>query len=246
MPARVFHRVATLAWLLLLTACMAMPDDGVTQRPMSEFEQRLDRLGVDLTLPPGKAILVNVPAYELVAFDNGVPVMRSRIIVGSPVNPTPILDTAVSRVTFRPTWRPTPDMIKTGEYEDKLWPPGADNPLGLAAVRLDPGMLIYLHDTNRRDLFNRKGRAMSHGCIRVERWDGLIAWILDRDLDWVNTMAAAPPSREIPAPAIPVLIRYLRVFPAADGTVYKHHDIYGLEGEQQQVQVPQGLDMGMN
>lgn len=240
MPMRVIHRLGLLAALLALAACVQTGsgiavDDGVTRRPMSEFELRLRDLGVPLVLPAGKAILVNVPAYELVAFEDGVPVMRSRIIVGSPRNPTPLVDTHVSRVTFRPTWRPTPDMVESGEYEDKVWPPGRNNPLGLAAVRLDPGMLVYLHDTNRRDLFQREGRAMSHGCIRVERWDELIAWILERDPDWVRQMGEAPPSKEVPAPRIPVLIRYLRVFPAWDGTVYKHHDIYGLDAPAAQV-----------
>lgn len=240
MHRRAFSRLAFMASLWGLSGCVpatttSSSDENVTRRPISDFEKRLDRLGVPLQMPPGKAILVNVPAYELIAFENGVPVLRSRVIVGTPKNPTPIIDTHVSRVTFRPTWRPTPDMIETGEYEDKLWPPGRNNPLGLAAVRLQPGMLVYLHDTNARHLFERQGRAMSHGCIRVQRWDELIAWILERDLDWVRTMAESPPSKEVPAEKIPVLIRYLRVFPSADGNVYKHPDIYGLEVDGSQV-----------
>ncbi|WP_165910110.1 L,D-transpeptidase family protein [Rhodovulum bhavnagarense] len=239
MPLRFTYRFLLLVMLGLTAACTPLQPgvsamDEPPSRALSEFEQLMKRLGSPLVLPSGKAILVNVPAYELVAFEDGVPVMRSRIIVGSPRNPTPLVDTHVSRVTFRPTWRPTPDMIEFENYEDKVWPPGRNNPLGLAAVRLDPGMLVYLHDTNQRGLFARDGRALSHGCIRVQRWDELIAWIVERDLDWVRAMAETPPSKEVQAPAIPVLIRYLRVFPAADGTVYKHHDIYGLEPEPDQ------------
>lgn len=236
MSLRVFFRLGLLAALWLLAACVPVTttlssDDAVVERPPSQFEILLDTLGISLGLPAGKAIVVNVPSYELIAFEDGVPVFRSRVIVGTPQNPTPLIDTYVSRVTFRPTWRPTPDMIATGEYEDKVWPPGRSNPLGLAAVRLQPGMLVYLHDTNARHLFERTGRAMSHGCIRVQRWDELIAWILDRDLAWVQQMAEAPPSKEVPAKPIPVLIRYLPIFPAEDGMIYKHFDIYDLEGQ---------------
>ena len=182
-----------------------------------------------MSLPPGRAILVNVPAQELMAFEDGAPVLRSRIIVGTPWNPTPLIDTYTTRVTFRPSWRPTPDMVESGEYVDHVRPPGLDNPLGLAAIRLEPELLIYLHDTNQRHLFGREARALSHGCIRVQRWDELIAWLLDRDIAWVRQMADTPLSQEVPAPRVPVLIRYLTVFPGEDGRALRHPDIYGLE-----------------
>ena len=235
MPTPRRHILAAIAGLLLVSACAATGGGPSTQSaasapPRSEFQTRLDALGIPLTLPPGRAILVNVPAYELVAFEDGVPVLRSRIIVGTPTNQTPLIDTYTTRVTFRPSWRPTPDMIESGEYPDQIRAPGIDNPLGLAAVRLEPGLLIYLHDTNQRHLFDREMRALSHGCIRVQRWDDLIAWLLDRDVEWVRQMSALPPSKETPAPQVPVLIRYLPVFPAADGRVLQHPDIYGLAG----------------
>jgi murein L,D-transpeptidase YcbB/YkuD len=226
--------VAGIASLLLLAACVVegsspSPTGPRADAPMSAFQARLDNLGIPLTLPPGRAILVNVPAYELIAFEDGTPVLRSRIIVGTPSNPTPLIDTYTTRVTFRPSWRPTPEMVASGEYRDEVRPPGLNNPLGLAAVRLEPGLLVYLHDTNQRQLFDRERRALSHGCIRVQRWEDLIAWLLDRDVDWVRQMAGAPPSKEVPAPQVPVLIRYLTVFPAEDGQVLRHPDIYGLE-----------------
>ena len=64
----------------------------------------------------GRAILVNIPSYELIAFEDGKPVMRSRVIVGKPATPTPIMETETSVVRFRPTWTPTPDMIRSGKY----------------------------------------------------------------------------------------------------------------------------------
>lgn len=220
--------------VLAVAACTA-PDnvfgsgEGAPPAPRSDFQVLLDRNGIPLTLPRGRAILVNIPHFELVAFEDGEPVLRSRIIVGTPRNPTPLVDTHTTRVTFRPSWRPTPSMVASGEYTDVVRPPGVDNPLGLAAVRLEPGLLIYLHDTNQRHLFDREMRALSHGCIRVEKWQALIAWLLGQSEAWVGRMAETPPTREVPAPEVPVLIRYLPAFPAADGRIMRFPDIYGLE-----------------
>jgi murein L,D-transpeptidase YcbB/YkuD len=215
--------------LFLLIASLG----GVAAQPdaRSTFQARLETLGIPLKLPPGKAILVNIPAFELIAFEDGEPVLRSRVIVGAPWHRTPRIDTHVSRVTFRPSWRPTPSMVARGEYADRVRPPGPDNPLGLAAVRLEPGLLIHLHDTNQRHLFAERDRALSHGCVRVQRWDALIAWILDRDVAWVREMAEHPPTKEVPAEPIPVLIRYLTVFPDADGAVIRHPDVYDLAAD---------------
>ena len=219
---------------VVLVACNASgpyltSGDGAPPGAASAFQKRLDAAGIPLTLPTGRAILVNIPHFELVAFEDGEPVLRSRIIVGTPWNRTPRIDTFTTRVTFRPSWRPTPAMIASGEYRDEVRPPGENNPLGLAAVRLEPGLLVYLHDTNQRHLFDREMRALSHGCIRVQRWEALIAWLLGQSEDWVRQMAEAPPTKEVEAPMVPVLIRYLTTFPAEDGALQQFPDIYGLE-----------------
>jgi murein L,D-transpeptidase YcbB/YkuD len=194
---------------------------------ISAFSASLEALDLRETWPKtGKAILVNVPGYELIALEDGEPVLRSRVIVGSTRNPTPIMETYTSVVRFRPTWRPTPSMIASGEYEDYVRRPGRNNPLGLAAVRLEPGMLIYLHDTNRRDLFDRERRAMSHGCIRVERWDEVIAWLLEIDLAEVEMQANSGRTHDVALPPIPVLVRYHTAFPDDEGRIVQHDDVY--------------------
>jgi murein L,D-transpeptidase YcbB/YkuD len=146
--------------------------------------------------------------------------------VGTPWNRTPVRRTYVTSVRFRPTWRPTPSMIASGEYEDKVWPPGARNPLGLAAIRFEPGMLVYMHDTNRRGLFDTEARALSHGCVRTEQWDRFAAWLLDEDLAQIHAWADGRRTFDAPTPVVPVMIRYYTAFPGPDGRLEHYPDIY--------------------
>lgn len=209
--------------LAILFACHA-------KATPNDFQRQLDQAGIAYQVPQkGKAILVNIPAFELIAFEDGVPVLRSRVIVGAPWHRTPRLKTFVSAVRFRPTWRPTPSMIASGEYTDRVRPAGENNPLGLAAVRLAPGMLIYLHDTNRRELFAQDNRALSHGCVRVQRWDDLVAFVLDIDLTQVHELANGRYTFDAPAPPIPVTLGYFTRFPNEAGQIVRYPDIYGLK-----------------
>jgi murein L,D-transpeptidase YcbB/YkuD len=210
-----------------LFLALALPAAAIAATP--RFQAALDALGVPLTLPPsGKAIVVNIPAFELIAFEDAEPVLRSRVIVGTPWHRTPVMTTRTTSVRFRPTWRPTPSMIASGEYRDRVWPPGPENPLGLAAVRLEEGLLVYLHDTNRRDLFDREYRALSHGCVRVQAWDELVAFVLDADLAAVHALANGRSTTDVPSePPIPVILGYYRVFPDDAGRPVAYDDVYG-------------------
>ena len=213
-----------MALLVVLTFC-AVP--ATTSADV--FQTKLDKAGIPYRVPPtGKAILVNIPAFELIAFEDGVAVLRSRVIVGAPWHRTPRLETYVSAVRFRPTWRPTPSMVASGEYKNRVWPAGRNNPLGLAAVRLQPGLLVYLHDTNHREKFDQDNRALSHGCVRVQQWDELIAFILGMDLAEVHRLANGRRTFDAPAPPIPVTLGYFTRFPDAAGNIIDHPDIYRL------------------
>lgn len=216
-----------LASIIVILMLSLLPQG--THAGAKSFQALLDRAGADFQVPTsGKAVLVNIPAFELVAFEDGAPVLRSRVIVGAPWHRTPRLETFVSAVRFRPTWRPTPSMIASGEYSDYVRPPGEKNPLGLAAVRLAPGLLVYLHDTNRRDLFAKENRALSHGCVRVERWAELVAFVLDMNIKRVLELANGRRTFDAPAPPIPVTLGYFTRFPDESGQVVAFPDIYKL------------------
>lgn len=173
----------------------------------------------------GRAILVNVPSAELIAFENGEPVLRSKVIVGKRRTPTPIMDTETSVVRFRPTWTPTPRMVREG-YRPGTRRGGKGNPLGYLAIRLEPGMLIYLHGTNKPQLFERERRALSHGCVRVQKWDEVAAWVLETDVEEVRRRAFGRRTHDVGTNNVPVIIGYHLDFPNADGEMVTYPDVY--------------------
>jgi murein L,D-transpeptidase YcbB/YkuD len=111
--------------------------------------------------------------------------------------------------------------------------PGGENPLGQVKFALPNRFDIYLHDTPQRELFQRRDRALSHGCIRVERAADLAAYTLQWDTSRVRE-AMVPDGREEwerrvePARKVPVYILYLTAF-WRDGKLHFRDDIYGMD-----------------
>ena len=222
---------AGLAFAALLGACATAPQPSAA----------IAHIAVPAAPPPpmfldgpyervplkGKAILVNIPSYELVAFEDGEEAFRKRVIVGTPKNPTPALIAETSVVRFRPSWTPTPEMIRDEGLSPETRPPGKGNPLGLMAIRLDPGLLVYLHGTNSPKLFGRNERALSHGCIRVENVEEVAAWVLGTSVDDVNRHANGRRTFDMGTDGVPVLIRYHTRFPDATGVMREYADVYG-------------------
>ena len=68
-----------------------------------------------------------------------------------------------------------PDTINWNRYSRDKLPfkfkqgSGNGNALGKFKFIFDNGSSIYLHDTNNRNGFNLSNRAISHGCVRVEK-----------------------------------------------------------------------------
>lgn len=68
-----------------------------------------------------------------------------------------------------------PDTIQWSNYSREKLPyqfkqgSGNGNALGKFKFIFDNGSSIYLHDTNNKNGFNRANRAISHGCVRVEK-----------------------------------------------------------------------------
>jgi murein L,D-transpeptidase YcbB/YkuD len=97
--------------------------------------------------------------------------------------------------------------------------------LGLLKFETDSSQNIYLHDTNERNLFARAARARSSGCIRVERWRELAAWMVDTDVSGVEHKVATRKTFFEATPKVPVFIVY-QLADVQDGHVVFYPDIY--------------------
>lgn len=186
----------------------------------------LSRHGIRIAIPSqGKFILVNIPSFELIALQDGTPVVRSRVVVGRPVTPTPELQSSMFAVKFNPSWMPTPSMIRNEGA--RYVPPGPRNPLGAILFELDNNQLIFLHDTNDKTLFSRPQRALSHGCVRVEQARSLAAWALGVSEREIDTMISRGTTYSVPlSEQIKISFIYYSRFPDARGQVVIHPDIY--------------------
>ena len=110
---------------------------------------------------------------------------------------TKIFDTKLNQVVLNPNWI-VPELIRVEEISVKVQEsptyleennfkqigellvqgPGATNPLGTVKFSLESTDSIYLHDTDKRWLFNEVVRDFSHGCIRVDEPAKLAKFIL--------------------------------------------------------------------
>jgi murein L,D-transpeptidase YcbB/YkuD len=195
--------------------------------PPSAYVSMLRAQGIEANIPSsGKVILVNIPSFELIALQDGTPVLRSRVVVGRPVSTTPELQSSIYAVRFNPAWTPTPLMIRNEGLH--YMPPGPQNPLGRLMFAMDNDEFVYLHDTNEKELFKRSQRALSHGCIRVEQARALAAWSLDVSLAEVDALISRG-THSVPLPAeIPVSLVYFTRFPDEHGELVSYPDIYGI------------------
>jgi murein L,D-transpeptidase YcbB/YkuD len=136
--------------------------------------------------------LVNLPDFTLRVMHNGGQVWTTRIVIGKPSMPTPLLSETMKFITVNPTWT-VPQSIVRNEYLPALaqdptvlermglhvsydrgggvtitQPPGAGNALGRVRFNFNNRFSVFQHDTPDKGLFSETVRAYSHGCMRVQ------------------------------------------------------------------------------
>jgi murein L,D-transpeptidase YcbB/YkuD len=137
-------------------------------------------------------VIVNLPDFTLRVIRQGKQVWMTRIVVGKPATPTPIMSAQMKSITINPTWN-VPASIAANEYLPLLQqdptilqrmglrmsynpdgtihlsqPPGEQNALGQLRFNFPNKFLVYQHDSNQKYLFANDRRAESHGCMRVQ------------------------------------------------------------------------------
>lgn len=110
--------------------------------------------------------------------------------------------------------------------------PGPKNPLGRIKFIFPNRFNVYLHDTPSGDLFKKRRRAFSHGCIRVEKPVELAEYALRGNPAWTKERILSEMegsyNRTVRLPVgIPVYILYWTAWVEEDGTVQFREDVYG-------------------
>ena len=112
--------------------------------------------------------------------------------------------------------------------------PGPENALGLVKFIFPNHFNVYLHDTPGDRLFARERRALSHGCIRVEKPVTLAEYVLQGKPEWdephITTAMNAEHEQTVKLDRkLPVHIGYWTAWVEPDGNVSFTDDPYGID-----------------
>lgn len=197
-----------------------------------------------------KYILVNIPAFELIAIKNNTPVFKSKIVTGKESDKTATFKGTMQYVVFAPYWN-IPESIMHKEilpeiakhpgyleqnhmewFDGKIRQrPGPWNALGGVKFIFPNPYNMYIHDTPVKTLFNESSRAFSHGCIRIEEPVKMALFLLEEQKEWnlekINaSMNAERETVVILKVKTEVFILYFTAFIDEDGKLNFRRDIY--------------------
>jgi murein L,D-transpeptidase YcbB/YkuD len=115
--------------------------------------------------------------------------------------------------------------------------PGASNALGFVKFLFPNRHAVYLHDTPSDALFQRIGRAFSHGCIRVEEPETLAKYVLRDQPEWtaeaIHAAMRAGRERQVTlSEPIPVHIIYMTAWTDERDGLHFSGDVYGYDLKQ--------------
>jgi murein L,D-transpeptidase YcbB/YkuD len=112
--------------------------------------------------------------------------------------------------------------------------PGDDNSLGKIKFLFNNESSVYLHDTPNKAAFKLNMRAVSHGCVRVEKPLELAAVLFGsgRKYDQIKAGMESknPTATDIALPKqVPVYLTYFTCWADANGKLQYRKDVYGLD-----------------
>lgn len=112
--------------------------------------------------------------------------------------------------------------------------PGKENAMATVKINFPSPFGVYMHDTPTRSLFGNAGRYLSSGCVRVEKVDVLVNWILNGQEGWnmdrIHEMAQTLERLDVKLAAPPqVRWVYLTAWINGAGQANFRNDIYDLD-----------------
>jgi murein L,D-transpeptidase YcbB/YkuD len=114
--------------------------------------------------------------------------------------------------------------------------PGPANALGRVKLMFPNPYFVYLHDTPSQAQFERAGRALSSGCVRVESALELTELVLDDPERWNAASFASAiehgETRNVSlAKRVPVLLTYWTAWVDPQGRMNFRRDVYGQDAK---------------
>jgi murein L,D-transpeptidase YcbB/YkuD len=224
---------------------------------VAQIEANMERWRWVPRVWPATRIEANIAAEEMDAFQDNALVLEMRAAPGRPDDQTPMLTSAVNSVVFDPPWN-VPTSIATKE----LWPKehahpgylashgykvistgpdggsriqqsfGPKSALGKIKFDFPNDYAVYLHDTPSHAAFGRTSRAVSHGCVRLQRPKELADLLFQGDEIWTpehiqevidqgDTVRARLPK------SVPIFLMYWTAFLDVKGRTNFRPDVYG-------------------
>ncbi len=208
-----------------------------------------------------KHVFVDIPVFRLHIMEDGRSTYDTRVIVGKATNQTPVFSDEIDHIVVNPYWN-VPSTIALKEMqgsslrgfevvdsrgrkvEDFSWedvkankvrirqPPGERNALGHIKFMFPNKHSVYLHDTSSRSLFEKSARAMSHGCVRVDRpLEFADALSGDQGLSGskLKSMIGGKERSLTLSRKIPVHLTYFTAWVDPNGKLETRDDLYGLD-----------------
>lgn len=153
---------------------------------------------------------VNEPDFTLKVIQDGRQIWTSRVVIGKPSMPSPLLAQQMDSISINPTWKVPASIVRNeylpaearepgalarmgfrmkrvnGEVEITM-PPGGQNPLGHIRFNFFNRLTVFQHDTPDQYLFAHVVRAESHGCMRVQdapKYAEVLAGIVHPEEQW--------------------------------------------------------------
>lgn len=220
---------------------------------------------------PSRYIAVNVPSFQLKVVEEDSIILESRVIIGKPETPTPVIKSVVNSFIIYPYWHVPKSIlkeilpsvqadtnylrkhnyqvidskgkvVKNAAVDWKKFTPenfpyvlrqreGSENTMGVIKFVFPNNYGVYLHDTNARRLFSKSDRALSHGCIRVQKAVDLAKYLAKDDDTYVDAadleqylMVQKRMEVKVVKP-IPVHLNYFTVEPKGDSVIF-FNDLY--------------------
>jgi murein L,D-transpeptidase YcbB/YkuD len=201
---------------------------------------------------------VNQPDFTLRVLHEGRQLWTTRIVIGKPSMPSPLLAQQMDSITVNPTWK-VPNSIVQNEYlslgsgtlarmglrvkrvdgeVQMTMPPGGENPLGRIRFNFFNRFTVFQHDTPDQYLFAHVVRAESHGCMRVQdaaKYAEVLAGIVQPEEQWtadkIKSLYAGGAEYEISLGSGPIWIylTYQTAFVDDAGKLQTRRDLYNLD-----------------